>query len=55
LRVHCAHPDGLGRPILGDPLYGNSPAERMFLHAAHLSFTHPFTGDKIDITSPAPF
>ena len=55
LRVHCAHPDGLNRPILGDPLYGNTPAERMFLHAARLSFTHPFTGEKIDITSPAPF
>jgi len=55
LRVHCAHPDGLNRPILGDPLYGNSPAERMFLHAARLSFTHPFTGERIDITSPAPF
>lgn len=55
LRVHCAHPDGLGRPILGDPLYGNTPAERMYLHATRLSFTHPFTGDKIEITSPAPF
>jgi tRNA pseudouridine32 synthase/23S rRNA pseudouridine746 synthase len=55
LRVHCAHPDGLGRPILGDPLYGNSPAERMFLHAARLSFTHPFTGERIEINSPAPF
>ena len=55
LRVHCAHPDGLGRPILGDPLYGNTPAERMFLHAARLSFTHPFTGERIEINSPAPF
>ena len=55
LRIHCAHPEGLNRPILGDPLYGNSPAERMFLHAAHLSFTHPFTGERIEINSPAPF
>ncbi|MBR4378800.1 MAG: RluA family pseudouridine synthase [Prevotella sp.] len=55
LRIHCAHPDGLNRPILGDPLYGNSPAERMFLHAARLSFTHPFTGERIEINSPAPF
>ena len=22
LRIHCAHPDGLGRPIVGDELYG---------------------------------
>lgn len=55
LRVHCAHKDGLGRPILGDPLYGNTPAERMFLHATRLSFTHPFTGERIEINSPAQF
>jgi len=55
LRVHCAHPEGLNRPILGDPLYGNTPAERMYLHATRLSFTHPFTGERIEITSPAPF
>lgn len=55
LRIHCAHPEGLNRPILGDPLYGNTPAERMYLHATRLSFTHPFTGERIDITSPAPF
>ena len=41
LRVHCAHPDGLGRPILGDRLYGGDPAPRLMLHAAHLSFRHP--------------
>ena len=32
LRVHCAHPDGLNMPILGDPLYGQK-ALRMYLHA----------------------
>ena len=55
LRIHCAHPEGLNRPILGDPLYGNTHAERMYLHASRLSFTHPFTGDNIEIKSPAPF
>ncbi len=55
LRIHCAHPDGLNRPILGDPLYGNTPADRMYLHATRLSFTHPFTGGRIEITSPTPF
>lgn len=55
LRIHCAHPDGLNRPILGDPLYGNTPADRMYLHATRLSFTHPFTGERIEITSPTPF
>ena len=41
LRVHCAHPDGLGRPILGDRLYGGAPADRLMLHASYLSFRHP--------------
>ena len=32
LRVHCAHPLGLGNPIVGDRLYGKS-ADRLKLHA----------------------
>lgn len=55
LRMHCAHKDGLDMPILGDPLYGNVPAERMFLHASELRFTHPFTQEQIVITAPCPF
>lgn len=43
LRVHCAHPDGLGRPIMGDELYGKR-AERLCLHAGELAFRHPRTG-----------
>jgi len=43
LRMHCAHADGLGCPILGDNLYGTRAA-RLYLHAAELSFTHPQTG-----------
>jgi 23S rRNA pseudouridine1911/1915/1917 synthase len=43
LRIHCAHADGLGCPILGDNLYGTRAA-RLYLHAAELSFTHPQTG-----------
>ena len=43
LRVHCAHPDGLGCPILGDNLYGHR-AGRLFLHASEISFTHPISG-----------
>ena len=42
LRMHCAHPDGLNIPIIGDGLYGNS-ADRLHLHAQHLSFSHPVT------------
>ena len=55
LRVHCAHPDGLGMPILGDPLYGSEPADRMYLHATKLTFIHPVTNETITIESPAPF
>lgn len=51
LRLHCAHPDGLGMPILGDPLYGSEKAERMFLHASKLSFLHPITQKAICIIS----
>ena len=40
LRIHCAHPDGLGRPIVGDELYGTK-GERLMLHAAEIWFTHP--------------
>lgn len=51
LRVHCAHPAGLGRPILGDRLYGGSPAERLMLHAAYLSFRHPADGHRMTFES----
>jgi len=40
LRIHCAHPDGLGRPIVGDELYGTK-GERLMLHAAEIWFRHP--------------
>jgi tRNA pseudouridine32 synthase/23S rRNA pseudouridine746 synthase len=44
LRIHCAHPDGLGCPIKGDELYGTK-GERLMLHAAEIWFTHPMTGE----------
>ena len=43
LRVHAAHPKGLGMPIVGDDLYGTS-ADRLLLHAAEISFVHPASG-----------
>ena len=52
LRVHCAHPAGLGMPILGDPLYGNVAAERMYLHARSLVFSHPVTQEEVRIDCP---
>ena len=57
LRVHCAY---MGFPILGDPQYG-SAASRQFslergistqlLCAKRLSFTHPVTGQYMELTS----
>ena len=46
LRVHCAHPSGLGNPIVGDRLYGQA-AGRLMLHARQLSLTHPQTGERM--------
>lgn len=54
LRVHAAHPSGLNCPITGDELYGKS-AERLYLHAEYLEFTHPVTISKIHIEKKADF
>ena len=49
LRIHCAHPDGLGRPIKGDILYG-TPSDRLYLHAESIEFRHPTTGEWMSFT-----
>ena len=54
LRVHAAHPLGLDCPIVGDTLYGR-PAERLYLHAECIAFTHPVTRERIELRSEAPF
>lgn len=54
LRVHCAHPQGLANPIAGDSLYG-APGPRLLLHAEHLAFAHPHSGERIELDLPAPF
>ena len=54
LRVHAAHVDGLNMPILGDDLYGVK-GERLHLHAAQLTFTHPVTLKVLDVICEAPF
>lgn len=51
LRVHCAHKEGLANPIKGDRLYGQK-ADRLYLHAAYLEFTHPVTGKRMGFKSP---
>lgn len=63
LRVHAVTPasqGGLGCPIAGDTLYGDparvpEEADRLLLHADHLSFWEPITGDWVKFDSPAPF
>lgn len=54
LRVHAAHRLGLGRPILGDRLYGGGNG-RLCLHAATLEFTHPRTGERMYFESEPDF
>ena len=54
LRVHCAHPDGLGMPILGDDLYGKH-AKRLYLHAQEVVITNtaPFLSCGHPLTFPS--
>lgn len=54
LRVHCAHPDGLGIPIKGDTLYGK-PSDRLYLHAESITFHHPDTGKEMTFTKKPDF
>ncbi|EKD33728.1 MAG: hypothetical protein ACD_75C02615G0001, partial [uncultured bacterium] len=56
LRVHAAHPLGLGTPIVGDSLYGTGrEGDRMLLHATFLQFPHPITRETIEVISLPPF
>ena len=61
LRVHSAHLSGLGRPIVGDLLYGgcsnaSQPLEggspsRLHLHAYSITFAHPLSGSVLTLTT----
>ena len=59
LRVHAATPrdgGGLGRPIVGDVLYGQGkPGDQLLLHASRLSFRAPGGGARLEFASPPPF
>lgn len=57
IRVHTLH---AGHPIAGDDKYGDKDFDarlkdaglaRLMLHAWHLSFTHPNTGDAVSVTA----
>ncbi|MBO7295369.1 MAG: RluA family pseudouridine synthase, partial [Bacteroidaceae bacterium] len=50
LRLHCAHAEGLGTPIVGDELYGTK-ADRLHLHAELLVVRHPATGRSLRLTA----
>lgn len=59
IRVHFAE---FGHPVLGDAIYGRTAAglageiglRRPFLHAARIAFTHPATGEAVDLTEDLP-
>ena len=55
IRVHMAH---LGRPLLGDTVYGaKKPVPGLAgqcLHAARLRFVHPSTGEEMELSAPLP-
>jgi tRNA pseudouridine32 synthase / 23S rRNA pseudouridine746 synthase len=56
LRVHAAHPLGLGAAIVGDSIYGTGrEGGKMLLHATTLGFCHPKTGEPLRFISPPPF
>jgi 23S rRNA pseudouridine1911/1915/1917 synthase len=54
IRVHL---EAIELPVAGDPVYGvpgDLGLQRQFLHAARLSFAHPFTGERVEAESPLP-
>lgn len=62
VRVHCA---SIGHPLLGDPVYGRTPAplrallrrlefDRQALHAAELGFIHPAMGETVEFRAELP-
>ena len=51
LRMHCAHQEGLGCPIVGDELYGHK-SDRLYLQAESIAFVHPTTGKRMHLFCP---
>jgi 23S rRNA pseudouridine1911/1915/1917 synthase len=54
IRVHL---EAIGLPVSGDPVYGvagDLDLGRQFLHAHRLRFTHPLTGETLDLSAPLP-
>ena len=53
IRVHLA---AIDLPVAGDTTYGTQDPglPRQFLHASALAFPHPFSGERVETTSPLP-
>jgi 23S rRNA pseudouridine1911/1915/1917 synthase len=53
IRVHMAE---WGHPIVGDKVYGSPDSRlgRLALHADHLKFRHPLSGEQREFKSPCP-
>ncbi|HWS84682.1 MAG TPA: RluA family pseudouridine synthase [Ktedonobacteraceae bacterium] len=57
IRVHLK---AIGHPVVGDPVYGSGRkhpgllSQRQFLHAYQLQFTHPITGEAVELEAPLP-
>ena len=55
IRVHMAH---IGHPLLGDFTYGapspDKGLEGQCLHARHLRFVHPTSGELVELETPLP-
>jgi 23S rRNA pseudouridine1911/1915/1917 synthase len=52
-----AHLLAIGHPVAGDPEYGHAGLlglSRQFLHAERLVFSHPVTGERVELRSPLP-
>jgi 23S rRNA pseudouridine1911/1915/1917 synthase len=54
IRVHL---EAIALPVSGDPVYGvrgDLGLVRQFLHAHRLVLEHPFTGERLELSSPLP-
>jgi 23S rRNA pseudouridine1911/1915/1917 synthase len=55
IRVHMA---AIGHPVVGDARYGTPDKRlgsgRFYLHAFHLAFTHPVSGQRLEFSSALP-
>ena len=54
------HLKAIGHPVVADQIYGSgnvfkrAPLNRQFLHAYQLRFTHPFSGETLELEAPLP-